>query len=174
MYRCFFRIWHSDSILNFTRVSLRNLCKYALIFWLQNSKHTNNIQSCTWGYHLVPYLNPFINRHSFVPSLNTSWFQFLRGYSQTTLTRFLEFLIPTSPCCLCSKVDFWLAPPYHTLSPNFFRGVWDQNENLVGRKLKIGRKIFARLRRAKKGVPKFFACGGLFSSWRHWKPLKNR
>ena len=31
----------------------------------------------------------------------------------------------------------------HTSSPNFFRGgVSDQNENLVGRKWKIGRKIF--------------------------------
>ena len=52
--------------------------------------------------------------------------------------------------------------PYyiHTLSPNFFRGVSDQNENLVG-------KFFARLWRAKKGVRKFFACGGLFSLWRH-------
>ena len=29
------------------------------------------------------------------------------------------------------------------------------------------------LRRAKKGIPKFFACGGLFSLWRHCKPLKN-
>ena len=36
----------------------------------------------------------------------------------------------------------------------------DENENQVG-------KFFARLRRAKKGVPKFFACGGLFSSWRN-------
>ena len=50
----------------------------------------------------------------------------------------------------------------------FFQGgyrtkmkIWsDRNEKLVG-------KFFARLRRAKKGVPKFFACGGLFSSWRH-------
>ena len=42
----------------------------------------------------------------------------------------------------------------------FSGGVSDQNENLVG-------KFFARLRRAKKGVPKFFACGGLFSLWRH-------
>ena len=47
---------------------------------------------------------------------------------------------------------------FHTLSPNLFRGgggVSDQNEKLVG-------KFFARLRRAKKGVPKFFACGGPF------------
>ena len=55
----------------------------------------------------------------------------------------------------------------YVIAKFFQGGVSDQNENLVG-------KFFARLRRAKKGVPKFFACGGLFSSWRHWKPLKNR
>ena len=39
--------------------------------------------------------------------------------------------------------------------------IWsDENEKLVG-------KFFARLWRAKKGVPKFFACAGLFSSSRH-------
>ena len=50
----------------------------------------------------------------------------------------------------------------------FFQGgyrtkmkIWsDENEKLVG-------KFFARLRRAKKGIRKFFACGGLFSLWRH-------
>ena len=45
-------------------------------------------------------------------------------------------------------------------SPNFFRGV-------LGRKWKSPRKIFE----AKKGAPKFFACAGLFSLWRYWKPL---
>ena len=54
----------------------------------------------------------------------------------------------------------------------FSGGVSDQNENLVGRKLKIGQKIFCAPPAHEKGVPKFFACGGLFSSWRHWKQLK--
>ena len=48
---------------------------------------------------------------------------------------------------------------YHLLAyviAKFFQGgVSDQNENLVG-------KFFARLRRPKKGVRKFFACGRLF------------
>ena len=37
----------------------------------------------------------------------------------------------------------------------FFGGSSDKNEKVLG-------KFLARLRRAKKGVPKFFACGGLF------------
>ena len=55
----------------------------------------------------------------------------------------------------------------HTLSPNFFMGVSDQNENLVG-------KFFARFRRAKKAFPfpKFFDCGGLFRCGGTEKALK--
>ena len=37
----------------------------------------------------------------------------------------------------------------------FLGGSSDENEKVLG-------KFLARLRRAKKGVPKFFACGGLF------------
>ena len=39
-----------------------------------------------------------------------------------------------------TKFSFWSDT--HTSSPNFFRGVSDQNENQVGRKWKSGRKIF--------------------------------
>ena len=42
----------------------------------------------------------------------------------------------------------------------FLGGSSDENEKVLG-------KFLARLRRAKKGVPKFFACAGLFSSWSH-------
>ena len=66
-------------------------------------------------------------------------------------------------CNIPSKTHFLANCIHHRQI--FSGGVSDQNENLVG-------KFFARLRRAKKGVPKFFACGGLFSLWRHWKPLK--
>ena len=38
----------------------------------------------------------------------------------------------------------------------FLGGSSDENEKVLG-------KFLARLRRAKKGVPKFFACGGHFS-----------
>ena len=37
----------------------------------------------------------------------------------------------------------------------FLGGSLDENEKVLG-------KFLARLWRAKKGVPKFFACGGLF------------
>ena len=47
----------------------------------------------------------------------------------------------------------------------FSGGVSDQNEKLVG-------KFFVRLRRAKKGVPKFFACGLLFRCGGTEKPLE--
>ena len=56
---------------------------------------------------------------------------------------------------------FWFWALY--IIAKFFQGGYrtkmkirsDENENQVG-------KFFARLRRAKKAVPKFFACGGLF------------
>ena len=48
----------------------------------------------------------------------------------------------------------------HTSLPNFFRGV-------------LG-KFLARLRRAKKGVPKFFACAGLFFVVEALKTAKKR
>ena len=43
---------------------------------------------------------------------------------------------------------------YHTSSPNFFGGSSDENEKVLG-------TFLARLCRAKKGVPKFFASGSL-------------
>ena len=56
----------------------------------------------------------------------------------------------------------------------FLGGSSDENEKVLG-------KFLARLRRAKKGVPKFFACGGLFfvvealkTVKKPLKPLKNR
>ena len=39
---------------------------------------------------------------------------------------------------------------------------------VLGRKWKSPRKFFWR----SSGIPEFFAFGGLFSLWRHWKPLK--
>ena len=67
------------------------------------------------------------------------------------------------------------------LSPNFFRGVSDQNENLVGRKWKIGRKIFrAPLARKKKGSQifrlrrAFFVVEALKTAKKPFKTAKNR
>ena len=55
----------------------------------------------------------------------------------------------------------------HTSSPNFFGGSSDENEKVLG-------KFLARLRRVKKGVPKFLACGGLFFDVEALKTVKNR
>ena len=49
----------------------------------------------------------------------------------------------------------------------FFGGSSDENEKVLG-------KFLARLRRAKKGVSKFFACGGLFFVVEALKTARNR
>ena len=49
----------------------------------------------------------------------------------------------------------------------FLGGSSDENEKVLG-------KFLARLRRAKKGVPKFFACAGLFFVMEALKTAKNR
>ena len=51
--------------------------------------------------------------------------------------------------CACAEM---LITSRHQI---FLGGSSDENEKVLG-------KFLARLRRAKKGVPKFFACGGLF------------
>ena len=47
----------------------------------------------------------------------------------------------------------------------FLEGSSDENEKVLG-------KFLARLRRAKYGVPKFYACGGLKTVKKSLKPLK--
>ena len=52
-------------------------------------------------------------------------------------------------------------------SPNFLGGSSDENEKVLG-------KLLARLWRAKKGIPKFFACAGLFFVVEALRTVKNR
>ena len=74
----------------------------------------------------------------------------------------LHTLILMSSMCLETK-DFMTIRRHQI----FLGGSSDENEKVLG-------KFLARLRRAKKGVPKFFACGGLFFVVEALKTAKNR
>ena len=110
-------------------------------------------------------------------------------FSMHRFSSFWTFWKPFDPIQHLRGITFWILnfwQNWATLGSQllgayviakFFQGgyrtkmkIWsDENEKLVG-------KIFASSKTktgAKTGVPKFFACGGLFSLWKHCKPLKN-
>ena len=87
---------------------------------------------------------------SFRINENTSLFYFLWNFSPPTIIIIAGLFFDIQPNQqFFNAIRNFICCPQPYVIANFFRGILDQNENLVG-------KFFARLRRAKKGIPKFF------------------